>query len=125
MTLVIQAWDHPVVSNGGLYRTCARGPVSVLLKHSPSNVAAPVQQFPLQTLSQCYVVLQEAANQNNFSDPSKRTLMTGLAVASAAHVAVFLPLLNTNESGALLFPVGFIWGVSAVASALIAIKPSE
>lgn len=68
---------------------------------------------------------QEAANQNNFSDPSKRTLMTGLAAASAAHVTVFLPLLNTTESGPLLFPVGFIWGVSAVASALIAIKPKE
>lgn len=51
--------------------------------------------------------------------------MTGLAVASAAHVAVFLPLLNSQESGPLLFPVGFIWGVSAVASALIAIKPKE
>lgn len=70
-------------------------------------------------------MLQEAANQNNFSDPSKRALMTGLAAASAAHVAVFLPLLNSQESGPLLFPVGFIWGVSAVASALIAIKPKE
>ncbi|DBB12070.1 TPA: hypothetical protein ACH3X3_006183 [Trebouxia sp. C0006] len=68
---------------------------------------------------------QEAANQNNFSDPSKRTLMTGLAAASAAHVAVFLPLLGTSQSGPLLFPVGFIWGVSAVASGLIAIKPKE
>ncbi|KAL3151759.1 hypothetical protein ABBQ38_012736 [Trebouxia sp. C0009 RCD-2024] len=68
---------------------------------------------------------KEAANQNNFSDPSKRALMTGLAAASAAHVAVFLPLLNSQESGPLLFPVGFIWGVSAVASALIAIKPKE
>ena len=70
-------------------------------------------------------MLQEAANQNNFSDPSKRTLMMGLAAASAAHVAMFLPLLNTDKSGAFLFPVGFIWGVSAVASALIAIKPKE
>lgn len=69
--------------------------------------------------------MQEAANQNNFSDPSKRTLMTGLAASSAAHVAVFLPLLGTSQSGPLLFPVGFIWGVSAVASGLIAIKPKE
>ena len=51
--------------------------------------------------------------------------MAGLAVLSAAHVAVFLPLLNTDQSGPLLFPVGFIWGVSAVTSTLIAIKPKE
>lgn len=70
-------------------------------------------------------IVQEAANQNNFSDPSKRALMTGLALASAAHVAVFLPLLNTPQAGPLLFPVGFVWGTSAVASALIAIKPKE
>ncbi|DBA97585.1 hypothetical protein WJX77_007635 [Trebouxia sp. C0004] len=68
---------------------------------------------------------REAANNNNFSLPNKRTLMAGLAVLSAAHVAVFLPLLNTDQSGPLLFPVGFIWGVSAVASSLIAIKPKE
>lgn len=68
---------------------------------------------------------QEAAMQNNFSDPSKRKLMTALAAASAAHVGIFLPLLGTREAGPLLFPVGFIWGVSAVASALIAIKPKE
>ena len=69
--------------------------------------------------------LQEAANENNFSLPNKRTLMAGLAVASAAHVAVLLPLLGTEKSGPLLFPVGFVWGVSAVASTLIAIKPKE
>ena len=51
--------------------------------------------------------------------------MAGLAVASAAHVAVLLPLLGTEKSGPLLFPVGFVWGVSAVASTLIAIKPKE
>ena len=51
--------------------------------------------------------------------------MAGLAIASAAHVAVFLPLLGTDQSGPLLFPVGFVWGVSAVASTLIAIKPKE
>lgn len=72
-----------------------------------------------------WVFVQEAANNNNFSLPNKRTLMAGLAVLSAAHVAVFLPLLNTDQSGPLLFPVGFIWGVSAVASILIAIKPKE
>lgn len=53
--------------------------------------------------------------------------MTGLAATSAAHVAVFTPLrqLNTLQSGPLLFPVDFVWGVSAVAGALIAIKASE
>ena len=51
--------------------------------------------------------------------------MAGLAIASAAHVAVFLPLLNTDQSGPLLLPVGFVWGVSAVASTLIAVKPKE
>jgi len=77
-------------------------------------------------LAQCqWVFVQEAANNNNFSLPNKRTLIAGLAVLSAAHVAVFLPLLNTDQSGPLLFPVGFIWGVSAVASTLIAIKPKE
>lgn len=51
--------------------------------------------------------------------------MAGLGILSTAHVAIFLPLLNTDQSGPLLFPVGFVWGVSAVASSLIAIKPSE
>ncbi|KAL3149003.1 hypothetical protein ABBQ32_001857 [Trebouxia sp. C0010 RCD-2024] len=68
---------------------------------------------------------RDAANENNFSLPNKRTLMAGLAILSAAHVAVFLPLLNTDQSGPLLFPVGFVWGVSAVASTLIAVKPKE
>ena len=51
--------------------------------------------------------------------------MVGLAAASAAHVAVLLPLLHTPQAGPLLFPLGFVWGFSAVASALIAIKPKE
>ena len=72
-----------------------------------------------------YCCLQDAANENNFSLPNKRTLMAGLAILSAAHVAIFLPLLNTDKSGPLLLPVGFVWGVSAVASSLIAIKPKE
>ncbi|KAK9819907.1 hypothetical protein WJX72_003826 [[Myrmecia] bisecta] len=68
---------------------------------------------------------KEAAIQNNFSVPAKRTLMAGLAAASAGHVAVLAPLLGTERAGPLLFPLGFVWGVSAVASALIAIKPKE
>ena len=72
-----------------------------------------------------FVCLQDAANENNFSRPNKRALMAGLAVASLLHVAIFLPLVNTEKAGPLLFPVGFLWGVSAVASSLIAIKPKE
>lgn len=68
---------------------------------------------------------RDAANENNFSRPDKRALMAGLAVASLLHVAIFLPLVNTEKAGPLLFPVGFLWGVSAVASSLIAIKPKE
>ena len=79
----------------------------------------------LLALMTVYVSLQDAANENNFSRPDKRALMAGLAVASLLHVAIFLPLVNTEKSGPLLFPVGFLWGVSAVASSLIAIKPKE
>lgn len=90
--------------------------------HFGHHCKLKVEQLGLTSL---YCCLQDAANENNFSLPNKRTLMAGLAILSAAHVAVFLPLLNTDKSGPLLFPVGFVWGVSAVASSLIAIKPKE
>eukprot|EP00891_Asterochloris_glomerata_P001843 jgi/Astpho2/1843/Aster-00371 len=67
----------------------------------------------------------EAAMQNNFSLPNKRTLIAGLGVSSALHTIILALLLNTELSGPLLFPTGFAWGTAAVASVLIAIKPSE
>ena len=69
--------------------------------------------------------MQEAASQNNFSLPNKRTLIAGLGVGSALHTIILALLLNTEQSGPFLFPTGFVWGTAAVASILIAIKPSE
>jgi hypothetical protein len=68
---------------------------------------------------------QEAALQNNFSRPDKRTLMAGLATASIAHTVILVPLLGTSNSGPATLPLLGTWVLSAIASALIAIKPKE
>jgi hypothetical protein len=68
---------------------------------------------------------RDAALQNNFSLPNKRTLMAGLGVTSIGHTLLLATLLGTDRAGPLLFPLGFVWGLSAVASSLIAIKPKE
>ena len=79
----------------------------------------------MQNQHDCGTVLQDAALQNNFSLPNKRTLMAGLGVTSIGHTLLLATLLGTDRAGPLLFPLGFVWGLSAVASSLIAIKPKE
>lgn len=67
--------------------------------------------------------LQEAANNNIFSDPRNRVLNLGLAVASWSHVAVLLPLLGTEQAGPLALPLTVFWGAAGIASSLIAAFP--
>lgn len=68
---------------------------------------------------------RDAALENNFSRPDKRTLMAGLAIASIVHTLILLPLLGSENSGPGTPALLGTWGLSAIASTLIAIKPSE
>jgi hypothetical protein len=71
----------------------------------------------------CCSGLQEAANNNIFSDPTNRVLNLGLGVASWAHVAVLLPLVGTAQAGPLALPLTAFWGVAGLTTSLIAAFP--
>lgn len=72
----------------------------------------------------CYTQ-KEAAVNNDFSRPDKRTLNTALASVSVGHVLLLAPLLGTEWSGPAMPLLLGNWGLAAVASALITVKPKE
>jgi hypothetical protein len=69
------------------------------------------------------ITQKEAALENDFSRPDKRTLMAGLASASLGHLLILTPLLKTVNQGPASVPLLGTWALSALASTFIAISP--